>query len=237
MSSDSPGSKRDVSELRRTARYLVDPSLTALFGPAELQVLDVSASGIRAHHFEPLKVGSSGRLVLRIAASSERFAFRSRVVWSRLSRTATERGRYPYISGLEITDPEEEAGAVIQRLIALGAARPDQKSLERKVAAIEEKEKQKSARAAVQHFSPVTAAVPADQLIMVQQAREWLQRNPTEAKKWYDRARFAMTEETERALGVPLHFKEDVLAIWEYLDRSIDVRIVVRALEQAPKRQ
>jgi hypothetical protein len=237
MSSDSPGSKKNVAELRRTVRYLADASIAASFGPAEMQVLDVSASGIRAHHFEPLKVGATGRLVLRLADSSERFAFRSRVVWSRLSRASTSPGRYPYISGLEITDSELEAETVIERLVERGAARPDRESLKRKSEAIEEKEKQKSARAAVQQFNAMIQAVPADQLIMVQQAREWLQQNPTEAKKWYDRARFAMNEETERTLGVPLHFKEDVLAIWEYLERSIDVRIVIRALEQGPRRQ
>ena len=53
---------------------------------------------------------------------------------------------------------------------------------------------------------------------------------PEDAVKWYNRARVTATEEQLRIAESGRPNREDVLAVWEYLDRSVDLRFVVLAL-------
>jgi hypothetical protein len=61
--------------------------------------------------------------------------------------------------------------------------------------------------------------------------REELRLNPDEAMHWYRRARLIINDPTTRALAPPIAHHPDALAVWEYLDRSVDPSIVGRAFE------
>jgi len=66
-----------------------------------------------------------------------------------------------------------------------------------------------------------TQQIPSDQILLVQHARERLRANPEEALKWYNRAKFALAEGGGNF--DPMPNREEVLAVWEYLERTIDV--------------
>jgi hypothetical protein len=59
--------------------------------------------------------------------------------------------------------------------------------------------------------------------------REELRLNPEEAQHWYRRARITIADPATRAVAPPIASHPDALAVWEYLDRSIDPTIVSRA--------
>ena len=65
--------------------------------------------------------------------------------------------------------------------------------------------------------------------------REELRLNPEEAVHWYRRARVSINDPATRALAPPIADHPDALAVWEYLDRSIDPGIVSRAFRFGPR--
>ena len=66
--------------------------------------------------------------------------------------------------------------------------------------------------------------------MMIQQARQRLASAPDEALKWYNRARFALTERADIAAELSLvTHRQEVLAVWEYLQRRIPINAIIRA--------
>ena len=77
------------------------------------------------------------------------------------------------------------------------------------------------------------AGIPAEQYLLIQGVREELRLNPEEAMHWYRRARIIINDPATRTLAPPIAHHPDALAVWEYLDRSVDPSIVERAFELA----
>jgi hypothetical protein len=75
------------------------------------------------------------------------------------------------------------------------------------------------------------AGSPAEQYLLIQGVREELRLNPDEAMHWYRRARMVIADPATRALAPSIAHHPDALAVWEYLDRSVDPSIVSRAFE------
>jgi hypothetical protein len=75
-----------------------------------------------------------------------------------------------------------------------------------------------------------TKEIPPDQVLLVQHARERLRANPVEALKWYNRAKFALSQ-GGNPITDPIPNREDVLAVWEYLERTIDLNTIVQVFE------
>ncbi len=61
--------------------------------------------------------------------------------------------------------------------------------------------------------------IDEDTLLLVKQAFSYMKQNPVEATKWYNRAKYALKEGDAPLL----HHKDDVLAIWEYLERIVTI--------------
>ena len=55
--------------------------------------------------------------------------------------------------------------------------------------------------------------------------------NPDEAKIWYDRARYSIVE-TGVAVAAEIRGREDVLAVWEYLERSLPLSTIAAAFDR-----
>ncbi len=51
--------------------------------------------------------------------------------------------------------------------------------------------------------------------------------NANDAIKWYNRAKFSISEDSFSHV----HHREEVLAVWEYLERSIDIQTIVDIFE------
>ena len=220
---------KEVSEVRGDTRYHVDSLVTASFGALDVTITDVSSTGVQFRHSDSVRLGTAGRLVIQLG-ENERIAVRATVVWSHLSQTALRQGLPPFASGARFDVAEREiSDRLVRRLVETSRARPRENSLETKRQRLQEKLRdRRQAGVARQTF---TTQIPSDQLMMINQARDRLRANPDEARKWYQRARYALAEDESRATAAPKHYREDVLAVWEYLERSIDISVIVKVFE------
>ncbi len=72
--------------------------------------------------------------------------------------------------------------------------------------------------------------VSADQVLLIQHARDRLRGRPDEALKWYNRAKYAITESKD-TMGSALAYRDEVLAVWEYLERTVDLAVIARVFD------
>lgn len=211
----------DIRDRRAVERYLVVQPLVGSFGAAAITVVDIAEQGAQIEHAQPLRLGARGRFWFKrgkVTASASAF-----VIWSRLSKMPNTEGKLLYRSGLRLEEGNDFT-ETLQALVRDGVIERDAESLERKPIKLVNREDVKSAQPAVKLVT--NDDVSPDQVLLIQHARERLAANPAEARKWYERAKHGVT------IGTPIAFeirgRHDVLAVWEYLDRSIPLSTIVR---------
>jgi hypothetical protein len=214
-----------MSDLRSGDRYIVSVPIQGSFGTATVAVLNLSDQGACIEHAQPLRLAAPGRLAFRFGEVA--VGASGIVVWSHLSKTPNNQGKYLYRSGLRI---EEEVGSFTQSVQAL----INQRVLLRDLDSLERKRRRELERETAQKNRPIIKVipqeeVPPDQALLIQHARERLRLNPDEARKWYQRAKYAGAEEIPTDL---IRYREDVLAVWEYLERSVPLAHIVRVFER-----
>jgi hypothetical protein len=217
----------DIKDQRTIERYVVAEPLLGSFGAAGISVLDIAEQGVQIEHAQPLRLGARGRLWFKrgdVAASVHAI-----VIWSRLSDKPNADGKLLYRSGLRVEDSEESFAPAIQALADHSVIRRDTESLERKRRKFVEREQVKSLKPSVKMLK--TEEIPPDQALLIQHARERLQNDPNEARKWYNRARYAIVE-SAAPIAAEIRGREDVLAVWEYLERSVPLSTIVRVFEK-----
>lgn len=217
----------EIKDLRSIERYVVVEPLLGSFGAAAISVLDIAEQGAQIEHPQPLRLGARGRFWFKrgdVAVSMHAI-----VIWSRLSMTPNEEGKLLYRSGLRVDEQGESFGDAIQALADHGVIRRDTESLERKRRKLLEREQEKNAKPSVKMIR--TDDTAPDQALLVQQARERLLADPEEARKWYNRARYAIVENSA-PISAEIRGREDVLAVWEYLERSIPLSTIVRLFDK-----
>ena len=74
--------------------------------------------------------------------------------------------------------------------------------------------------------------VTDDVVLLVEEAREQLARSYEESLKWYQRARFSLSEESVQKETQEIHHREDVLAVWEFLGRSVDIATIASVFDR-----
>ena len=216
----------DIRDLRTIERYVVVERLLGSFGAAGISILDIAEQGAQIEHAQPLRLGARGRLWFKRGEVSA--SIHAMVIWSRLSEKPNDEGKLLYRSGVRLDDGESFASA-IQALGEQGVIRRDTESLERKRRKFVEREQEKSVKPSVKMIK--VEDVPSDQALLVQHARERLQNDPEEARKWYNRARYAIVENAV-PIAAEIRAREDVLAVWEYLERSVPLSTIVRVFER-----
>ena len=149
--------------------------------------------------------------------------------WSRLSDKPNDEGKLLYHSGLRVDDPQADFAPAIQALADHGVIKRDTESLERKRRKYFDREQEKSSRPSVKLLR--TEEISPDQALLIQHARERLQNDPEEARKWYNRARYAIVE-SAAPIAADIRGREDVLAVWEYLERSVPLSTIARVFEK-----
>jgi len=216
----------DVKELRSGDRFVVAEPLIGTFGAAEVTIVNVAEQGVQIAHAQPIRVAARARLWFkRGSASASVHGF---VVWSHL---APARGEQKYLSGIRIDEELTQFVEAVQGLADQGVLRRDFESLERKRQRIAQRELEKNERPRVKLLHHESDVAP-DQLLLVQHARERLRLEPDEARKWYDRARFAKTEDGAPIAAEHIPNREEVLAVWEYLERTVPISVIVRVFER-----
>jgi Tfp pilus assembly protein PilZ len=164
-----------------------------------------------------------------IPGSSQQVRVKAQVVWSRISTKPDKSGRHGYLSGLRVDDEEGSLKDAIERMLAAAIVRRDTQSLEKKKKALVAKDKSRQ-QPGVKIVGRGAPRIPDDVILLIRQTRQRLQANPTEAVKWYNRAKYSLNE-----AGVQIHHRDEILAIWEYLERSIELNIIARVVDELGK--
>ncbi len=219
----------EVSELRGTERFVFAEPILGRFGSADVSLLNVSGRGAQVAHTQPLRLGSSARLWFKrgdVAVSVQALC-----IWSHLSKTPNEKGKHLYTSGLRIEQEYPEYETALQALLDRDVISPDPESLEKK-------KKKELARIAEKNGRPIVKLlrpdvdVPPDTQLLIEHARKQLLADPTEAQRWYQRAKYAITQGGVNIATDAIRNREDVLAVWEYLERSVDISTIAIVFER-----
>jgi hypothetical protein len=219
----------DLRELRSYERYVMSERLAGSFASAEVLVIDIGEQGAQIEHAQPLRIATVARLWFKrgdVAVSAQAL-----VVWSRLSKTPNAQGKLLYRSGLRIEEGAAEFAMAIQQMLERGIVQRDAESLERKRRLREERDLAKTTGPSVRVIR-VDDSLPADQVLLIEHARERLRSNPEEAQKWYSRAYFAIRQGQTPLAAELTRYREDVLAVWEYLERSVPVSAIARVFDK-----
>ena len=112
-----------------------------------------------------------------------------------------------------------------------GVIERDDDSLNRKKKRAEEREQDKVGKPIVRMVATESDISP-DQVLLIQHARAKLKENFDEAQKWYSRAYFALRDGRTGNAAELMHYPEDVLAVWEYLERSVPLSTIKRVFDQ-----
>jgi PilZ domain-containing protein len=211
-----------IEELRSTDRFYIVPTLAGTFGDVPAMIEDLSARGARidtAQELEP----QTAMLRFNVPMTELEVATNAKVVWTAMKSISG--GGRRYRAGLVIADKPELIRLAIGTLCEQGRASLDTKSLRLKL---------KIMRARARQLAPnlgavETSGISAEQYLLIQGVREELRLNPEEAFHWYRRARISIADPATRAVAPPIADHPDALAVWEYLDRSVDPTIVGRA--------
>jgi len=204
-----------IEDLRSTDRFDLSPLLDGEWNRSAVRIENLSARGARIETMNQLAEGKSGTLrFMNLDVSA-------RVAWSALKSVNPLR----YHNGLAIAEKSEQIRLVIGQLCESGRASLDTHSLGLKLRIL---------RARARQLAPTyktAPGVPAEQYLLVQGVREELRLNPDEAMHWYRRARISIADPKTRAAAPAIADHPDALAVWEYLERSVDASIIGRAFE------
>jgi hypothetical protein len=216
-----------VRDDRAAMRFSLDPQLDGSFGSVPISIADFGERGVQAVHPSPLKVGTSARLAFALPPDQLPIELNGVIVWSRLSHKADSHGKLLYRSGIRIEDHLEVARGVLDRLVDTAIARPDTGSLENKKKVLADKQRERAAQPVMKPIVMRKPEIDPDQVLLIQHAHDQLRAHPDEAIKWYNRAKFSLNE----TRSTQLHYREDILAIWEYLGRTIDIAVIAKVFE------
>jgi len=213
-----------IEEMRSTDRFYLSPALHGEYDGQRVQIDNLSARGARIElPIEPLR-GSSATLRFAVPESQIELEVAGQVMWTAV-KTIGAVGSFS--AGLMISEKPESMRLAIGHLVEIGRAAFDTHSLRLKLKIIRAR-----ARQMAPSFAEVEASgVPVEQYLLIQGVREELRLNPEEAMHWYRRARMIINDPSTRFAAPAIANHPDALAVWEYLDRSVDPSIVGRAFE------
>ncbi|HYH09455.1 MAG TPA: PilZ domain-containing protein [Thermoanaerobaculia bacterium] len=190
---------------RVAARYVPLRQLGGIFGDVKFSVLQLSATGLRIRHSEPLLPGDEAKLSFAMLRSARSVVVRARVVWTSIARAGETRFS---ISGLRIIEHADRLERAIEMLKDAHELQPERRS---------------QARRATDALS-MLGGVSDEEMALVTGAVQRFASDPVEASRWYSRARFALSDENVRRIAPPRQRdREEVLGIWEYLERKVDI--------------
>jgi hypothetical protein len=213
-----------IEELRSADRFFVMPSLEAMFGGAVVQVANLSARGAGIETLEEMKRGDTLPLIFRVPKSDLEVNVKALVRWTSLKAISGGNVK-SYRAGLQMIERPEMMRLAIGLLAEAGQASLDTQSLVLKL---------KIMRARARQYAPSyksieASGVPAEQYLLIQGVREELRLNPEEAMHWYRRARLIINDPKTRESAPVIADHPDALAVWEYLDRTVDASMIARA--------
>lgn len=215
-----------IEELRSTDRFYLSPSLLGTYDGQAVQIENLSARGARIElDAEPLR-GSVATLSFSVPQSEIALSVAGEVAWTAV-KAITGGVTRTFRAGLAVNEKPEQMRLAIGLLCEMNRAALDTQSLRLKLKILRARARQLAPK-----YSEIEASgIPAEQYLLIQGVREELRLNPDEAMHYYRRARLIINDPATRAAAPPIANHPDALAVWEYLDRSVDPTIVGRAFE------
>jgi hypothetical protein len=196
---------------RIAPRYKPRRQVGGTFGNVKFSVLQMSETGLRIRHDETLLPGEEGRMSIALVRPQQSVVVKGRVVWTSIA----QRGDGPTfcVSGVRVTENEDR----LQRTVAM---LKDARELE--------PERPAGSRGASRDETPsALRGLSDDEVAAILRAVRKFADDPIEANRWYARGRFATADESVRqALQQHGRDREQVLGVWEYLERRIELRKV-----------
>lgn len=202
------------SDLRLAARYIPRKEIGGMFRDVKCKVVQLSNDGMRIRHTERLRPGDEARLSVALMSPPQSFAMRAEVVWTSIA----QRGDEPsfYVSGLRITGSTDRLTAMVDLLRhhhELHLEQPERPRVSKNMP------------------RPVSGLPDEDVVAIIRAVRRFTD-DPVEANRWYTRARFAISDETVRkAAPRSAREREEVVGVWEYLQRRVDLRAVAGVVQ------
>lgn len=198
-------SEEPQTEQRIASRYVPLRHIEGIFGETKFSMLQLSSTGLRIKHRDPLLPGTEAKVSFALMKPARSFVVRARVVWTSIARAGDDRFS---ISGLRVTEHQERLARAIDLLKASHELQPERRAAVRRatdgVMAIED--------------------ITDEEIALVTSAIQKFASDPVEAGRWYSRARFALADETvRRAAPERPRDREEILGIWEYLERQVEI--------------
>jgi hypothetical protein len=212
-----------IEEMRSTDRFDVFAPIEGTWKSEPVLIENLSARGARIETMRRLDADSAGVLSFEVPGGNLSVSVNAKVAWSAMKSVDPSTFR----NGLFIDEKPELLRLAIGQLCQDGRASLDTISLGLKLKVIRARARQ----LAPSYKSVETAGVPTEQYVLIQCVREELRLNPDEAMHWYRRARLTISDPATRAAAPAIADHPDALAVWEYLDRSIDPSIIGRTFE------
>ncbi|HYI10012.1 MAG TPA: PilZ domain-containing protein [Thermoanaerobaculia bacterium] len=200
-----PAAAPELPDLRIASRYVPLRQISGIFADTKFSILQLSATGLRIRHNEPLMPGEEAKLSFALMKPARSVVVRARVVWTSLARMGEEKFS---ISGLRATEHADRLEQAIDALRAVHELQPERRARSRRS----------------EDTLSVLSGISDEEMALVTAALEKFTNDPIEANRWYSRARFALADENVRRAAPPRPCdREEVLGIWEYLERQVDI--------------
>jgi hypothetical protein len=204
-------------DLRAGVRYVPRRQIGGTFRDVRFVMLQLSSSGLRIRHDDALRPGDEARLSFAILSPPKSFVMRARVIWTSIGQRGDQRSYY--VSGLRVI---ENVDRLVNAAYLLRTARElhiDETDTARRPGGVKNVPRQ------------VSGVADEDVVAIIQAVRK-LAGDPEEAARWYARARFAIAdEEVRKAAPRGAREREEVVGVWESLQRRIDLRTVAGVMQ------
>lgn len=197
--------EQEEADLRRAPRYVPRRQIDGIFNETRFSIVQISETGLRIRHRAALLPGDEAKVSFALIRSAQSVVIRARVVWTSMAHA---NGETFSISGLRVLEHGDRLATAVAMLRANHELQPERRGRQR--------------RAEDGVFT--LEGVADDEITRVVAALQKFASDPTEATRWQSRARFALSDADVRR-SAPDHprEREEVLGIWEYLDRQIEI--------------
>jgi hypothetical protein len=200
---------RELPDQRRTRRYVPRRQIDGIFDDVKFTIVQISATGLRIRHREPLMPGSEAKLTFALIMPARSIVVRARVVWTSLARSGEERFS---ISGLRAIEHGERLAGAVDSLLMTHDLQPERRVRNRRSDDV---------------LTEMLSGASDDEIALVTAAIHKFAEDPVEASRWYARARFALSDEhVRRTAPSKPRDRDEVLGIWEYLERQVELEKV-----------
>ena len=153
--------------------------------------------------------GSEAKLTFALIKPARSIVVRARVVWTSLARSGEDRFS---ISGLRVIEHGERLERAVDSLLMTHDLQPERRVRNRRTDDV---------------LTTMLSGASDDEIAMITAAIQKFAQDPVEANRWYSRARFALSDEHVRRIAPPKPSdRDEVLGIWEYLERQVELEKV-----------